>query len=215
MISGFQLQFVYLLPSDRVDRRIDKSGELTNWINEGQEFLKQNLGLTLPIDLTSSGYDIFFHQSKYSWSELDEFVEGKPCAAGDNLIAVEFGISCLLPRSEPLTNKYYVFLVDLRGFTGNYCGYAAVPERMALVAVGTEFNCSGMAVSGFSDWAVYMWLHEVFHGLGVKHLPSGSYDLMQSRGDCERFVIDPKRLHYVGRNQAGVDILSLHIWQKP
>ena len=213
--SGFQLQFVYVLPLDRKDQQIDINGVVDNWIDEGQQFLISQLGVKFPVDVTQLGYDIRFHQSNYPAAELSEFIEGKPCAAGDNLIAVELGIDCLLPRNELLNQKYYVFLVDLPSFSGEYCGYAAVPGRLALVAVGSENNCAGKPYSGFSDWVVVMWLHEVFHGLGVKHLPANSCDLMQSWGTCPNLVIDPQRLHYVGSDNAGVDITKLPIWRIP
>lgn len=214
--SGFQVKFVYVVPRDRVDRKLDQTDVISSWITEGQEFLAQEINRQLPIDTTQTGYDIQYLASRYSSEELTQPPITSDCDGAAGLLAAELGIPCLNAGTSYLNRKHYVLLVDLPIFNGNYCGYARIPGSISLVAVGTEKDCSGRAVSGFSDWVVMVWLHEVIHGLGVRHVPKGDCDLMEEFGNyCNQYQIDPARNRYVGSDRFGADIAKLDIWLKP
>lgn len=214
--SGFQVKFVYVVPKDRLDRKLDQNNVISRWITEGQEFLSKEINRQLPIDITQSGYDIQYLASSFSSSELTQVPVSSDCYGAVGLLATELGIPCLNTGTSHLSRKHYVLLVDLPIFNDNYCGSARIPGSISLVAVGTEKDCSGRKVSGFSDWVVMIWLHEVIHGLGVRHVPKGDCDLMEEFGDfCRSYQIDKSRNKYFGSDRFGADLAKLDIWLRP
>lgn len=212
--GGYQLHFVYVVPADGVDRGYDTDGTIKTWIDEGQAFMQSQLGLRFPIDTASGVYDIQFLKSRYTAAQLTSaFVSGRSCDDADGLISREIGVECISRFGAPYTSmKYYVYLVDVPDIARSYCGYAGTPGNVSVVAVGPNSNCSGPG-EGFKSWVVKVWLHEVFHGLGIEHAPSGACDLMSpGSSGCKAFTIDSQRRYYVGTTALGVDILTLNFW---
>ncbi|MBI3430301.1 MAG: hypothetical protein HY050_09685, partial [Actinobacteria bacterium] len=62
-ISGFQVKAIYVVPSDGVDNSYDTNGRIASFLTEGTDFLRSELGLTIPIDSTTTGFDITFLKS--------------------------------------------------------------------------------------------------------------------------------------------------------
>lgn len=211
---GYQLQFVYVVPSDGIDNSSDVNGLVTRWIDEGQRFVASQLGVIFPIDSTATGYDIRYLKSRYSIAQLARYTSSYSCDDADALLASEIGVDCRL-RSSAGISKYYVFLVEVPNYGGYYCGYAGRPGNISMVAVGNGGRCTGPAKQ-FTDYVVATWIHEVLHGLGVEHMPAGSCDLMQSGGSCrENYSMDKSRSNYVGASRLGVDILTFGFWVRP
>lgn len=212
--SGYLLHFVYVVPSDGVDRQYDTDGSIKAWIDEGQAFLRAQIGMTLPIDSTAQGYDIQFLRSSSTAAQLATYVNTRSCAGPDGTISAELGVSCISQWGANYNNmKHYVYLIDVPSIAGKYCGYAGMPGNVSVVAIGTEWRCTG-AGGGFSTWRVKTWLHEVFHGFGIDHAPSGSCDLMEPGGSCTQTYVDRNRQFYINSSTLGVDIMRLSLWRR-
>ena len=52
---------------------MDVNGYLAAALSEGNTYLSKQLGLTLPIDQTASGYDIGYLKSSYTTDEIMKF----------------------------------------------------------------------------------------------------------------------------------------------
>lgn len=213
LIAGYQLHFVYVVPSDGVDHGYDTDGTIKAWIDEGQAYTKGQIGVTFPVDSTSAGYDIQFLKSQYTSAQLSAWTSSKSCDDAAGIISRELGVSCFSRTGTPYNSmKHYVYLVDVPRFGGSYCGYAGKPGNVSVVAAQSGSSCARQGF-GFTTFVVLVWLHEVIHGLGVDHAPAGSCDLMEAGGfSCASFTMDPKRRYYVGSATLGIDILTLGFW---
>lgn len=213
--TGYQLHFVYVVPSDGVDHSYDTDGTIKSWIDEGQDFMQAQLGVKFPVDSTATGYDIQYLKSSFTAARLSRLALS--CMGGDGDISSELGVPCLYRGADLTAIKHYVYLIDVTDIAGQYCGYAARPGNVAVVAIAPRnsgWSCTG-ASSGFTTWRVSTWVHEVLHGLGVAHVPSGNCDIMESGGgNCRQFNLDAKRQFYVGTAAYGIDILTLGFWRR-
>jgi len=207
-ISGFQLKPIYVVPSDGIDHSYDINGVLDEVLKDGTTYLKEELGLTFPIDSTADGYDIMYLQS----SKASEYFLNS--AGSYKELLKESG----LLNTPSINRKEYVFFVDTKTIVGSsFCGEAGLPGISAVVAIGLE-EC-GKKTAFFDNYAAQTWVHEVFHNLGVPHVPS-SCDLMFSGQSADgapcpanqRASIDIKRSMYVGANANGQDLLKLRVW---
>jgi hypothetical protein len=92
-----------------------------------------------------------------------------------------------------------------------------MPGISAVVAIGVE-EC-GKKTSFFDNYASQTWVHEVFHDLGIPHVPA-SCDLMFSGQSADgtpcppnqRLSIDINHTMYVGASVYGQDLLKLRVW---
>ncbi|MCX6430364.1 MAG: hypothetical protein NTX12_05290 [Actinobacteria bacterium] len=207
-ITGFQVKPIYVVPSDGIDHSYDIDGTLDEVLKDGTTYLKQELGLTIPIDSTADGFDVMYFQSS---KPSDYFLNN---AGSYKELMKESG----LLDTPSLNRKEYVFFVDTKTIVGpGFCGEAGMPGISAVVAVGIE-EC-GKKTTFFDNYASQTWVHEVFHNLGVPHVPS-SCDLMFSGQPADgapcpanqRLSIDIKRNMYVGANANGQDLLKLRVW---
>jgi hypothetical protein len=208
-ISGFQIKPVYVVPFDGTDNSYDTNGFIAAILDEGNSYLNSQIGLTLPIDRTSTGYDIQFMKSKITTAEFMH----SPNLLGQLL-------NELKAMEDPGVNrKNYTFFVDVPILDdGAACGYARQPGMFSLVAIGS--SCSGPSLT-FRNYASSTWVHENFHNFGVGHF-NDSCDLMRGAQTCKSDqspTIDKERTRYVGASALGVgdtvlsqDILKLRVW---
>lgn len=207
-VSGFQVKAVYVVPSDGIDNSYDTNGVITSILKEGNAFLQEELGLTLPIDSTSSGYDIAFLRSNKS---------------AEYFLTSSGAFRTLLQESGYLDNpspnrKDFVFFVDSKTvISSNYCGEASTPGISAIVAIGLD-EC-GKRTPFFEHHASQTWVHEVIHNLGVVHVPV-SCDLMfggqaadgQPCPANQRVNVDRNHKLYLESSSYGADLLKLRVW---
>ena len=207
-ISGFQLKAVYVIPSDGVDNSYDTNGRIASFLTEGTDFLKIELGLTLPIDTTTTGYDITFLRS----SKPTSYFLTSSDSDYELLQETKF-------LETPSANrKDFLFFIDIPNVQGaNVCGFARAHMIAAVVAIGSGACTQRSAtVNSFASTA---WIHELFHTFGVSHVPDPC-DLMASNNLADgplcapdvKETIDRGNKFYVKSSNYGQDILQLRIW---
>jgi hypothetical protein len=210
ILTGYQIKPIYVLPSDSSDRFLDQNGDIASYLTEGREYMRQQLGRTVQVDLNSSGYDILFFRSRYTKTEL---------------MGMTYNASTVLEEIGLLNNpgpnrKEYMLFIDVPYFDDGtvYCGRAQRPGLTAVVAVGLGGTPGGGSCNASSrnlkSYATHIWVHEFFHNLGVQHTEDSTCDLMRGSGGCSAdWTIDKERTRYVNSDSQGVDIMSLRIWE--
>ena len=209
-VRGLQVKPIYLVASDSVDEYLDVNGRITEFLDEGNAFVEREISKRFAIDRLADGsYDIGFVKSKLSLADiystfnadtlwLRNVLNGTPFA--------EFGEN----------RKIYAIFVAGPG-TDEFCGFGDMPGRHSVNM--TQGNCTGPS-RGLENFESRLWVHEVFHNLGVEHVEE-SCDLMGSSEDydaepCYRDqpqTIDTQRRYYVNAKAAGVDILKSGVWE--
>jgi hypothetical protein len=181
-------------------------------LNEGRDFVKRQLSLTIPIDRVGTGYDIQFFKSKYSSQQLMSMTNGP----GTELM-LEMGIL----ENPGVNRKNYILFIDVPYFNPGtvYCGLAARPGFYAIVATGQGRTPNGSSCNGKSadinSFVINTWIHEYFHNLGVEHTLNDVCDIMTTSGGCRsQWTIDPGKTRYVNASSQGVDITKLPVWEE-
>ncbi|MFA5775653.1 MAG: hypothetical protein WC864_09815 [Ilumatobacteraceae bacterium] len=214
IVTGFQVKVIYVVPADGVDHGYDKNGYIAGMLDEGNNYLQQQLGLRLPIDITPIGYDIQYLKSIFTTADF-ESSNGK----ADELMAESMALESPGPN-----RKNFVFFVDVNIFSsGEACGFADTPGISAVVAIWKrEGAVAGRCVGEshqFDNSASSTWVHELLHSFGVGHTPDAPCDLMagaETQGFCPpnaRITIDKERNRYVGSALQGQDVLRLRAWE--
>lgn len=205
---GFQIKAIYVVPSDGVDNSYDINGRISTILREGTSFLTQELGLTLPIDSSSLGYDISFLKSSKPTSYF---------LSSSNSYDALLQETKFLDAPSP-NRKDFVFFVDVPYVKNSgVCGFATIRGISAVVAVGSE-SCTQKTTT-FQNFASMAWVHEAFHNFGVTHVPD-SCDLMASNSLADgplcasdvKLTIDRAQKFYVKSSNYGQDILKLRVW---
>ncbi len=214
-ISNFQVKAIYVVPSDGTDHNYDTNGFISSILDEGNSYLNSQIGLSLPVDINSKGYDIQFLKTGLTTAYLS--------SAGDL-------VDKLLAESKVLeipgeNRKNYVFFIDVPSLrNGAACGYARYRDIGAVVAIGPPMDpstvtCSTKALN-FANYASGSWTHELFHNFGVRHTPDDPCDFMRGQpetiGTCPQgtgLTIDKNRNRYIGGDSQGVNLLQLRIWK--
>jgi hypothetical protein len=208
-VTGFQIKAIYVVPADGMDHSYDTNGYIANILDEGNSYLKEQLGLQLQIDRTNLGYDIQFMKSKITTSEFMHSPD-----------LLEQLLNELKAMEDPGANrKNYTFFVDVPILKdGGACGYGREPGMFSIVAIGA--SCSGPSQT-FRNYASPSWVHENFHNFGVGHF-NDTCDLMNNPQNCtsdQRPTIDKEKTRYVGASTLGVgdkilsqNILLLRVW---
>lgn len=219
-ISGFQIKPVYVVPSDATDNSYDSNGYLSGILDEGNNYLKNQIGYSVPIDSTATGYDIQYLKSQYSTEYLRTHSESKDPSASDAAVLM----TEIKAMENPGENrKDYIFFIEVPGFGDQYCGLAATPGMIAVVALENVSNtktCRGTSLAPFENYTSKTWIHELIHNFGVDHTPNNSCDLMYGGGtasECtapDGIAMDKSRSLYVGTaSSQGPNILGLRVWQ--
>ncbi len=218
--SGFQIKPVYVVPSDAVDNSYDTNGYLSGILDEGNNYLKNQIGYTVPVDSTVTGYDIQYLKSQYSTEYLRTHAATTDPAFTD--------ASVLLMEIKAMENpgenrKDYIFFIEVPGFEGQYCGLAATPGIAAVVAlenISETRTCRGASAPSLKSYTSKTWIHELIHNFGVGHTPNDACDLMYGGGTAgactspDGTTIDKSKSLYVGTSSSqGPNILGLRVWQ--
>jgi hypothetical protein len=206
-VNGFQVKAIYVVPSDGIDHSFDTNGYIAGILDEGNAYLRAQIGLQVPIDKSGSGYDIAFMKTKFSKSYL---------LSASNLTD-DLLVESLFLENPGVNRKDYIFFIDIDILRdGRACGYGAMPGFSSVVAVGTK--CTEK-VYNFNNYAAHAWPHELFHNFGVDHTPDNPCDFMrgpETPGTCPwngTHTIDKERTRYVGSSNQGQDILKLPVWE--
>lgn len=202
---GFQIQFVYVVPSDQVDRNIDINGTMSRAIEEGNNFLKNQIGRTFRTDTFEGAYDILYFKSEYS----STYIANHP----EPMVLLYDELNLQMQQKHSFSRKLYSIWVEVDAFySGHACGVASSSfGAVHVVAAGTK--CAG-SDHQFSDNRSSAWVHETLHNLGVK-ISTGDGCEYMSHKQCNEaaYRIDPNNEFYVGTTTAvGSDILQLGVW---
>jgi predicted Zn-dependent protease len=219
-ISGFQIKPVYVVPSDAADNSSDSNGYLAGILDEGNNYLMSQIGYSLSIDSTTTGYDIQYLKSQYSTEYLRTHEAATPQSTSDAAVL----LTEIKAMENPGENrKDYIFFIEVPGFEGKYCGLAATPGIAAVVAlqnVSDTQTCRGASSLPFENYTSKTWIHELIHNFGVDHTPNDPCDLMYGGGTAGRctapegITVDKGRSLYVGVSSSqGPNILGLRVWQ--
>ena len=208
-VTGFQVKAIYVVPSDGVDNSYDTNGYIAGILDEGNRYLRAQLGLQVPIDKNTTGYDIQFLKSKLSTAYF---------LTEASKLADELLVESMALETPGMNRKDYMFFIDVNSLkSGLYCGYAGKPDISAVVAIGKD--CTGKS-RNFENWAAATWPHELFHNFGVGHTPEDPCDFMrgspETLGTClwsTSLTIDKERTRYIGSSAQGQDILKLRVWE--
>jgi hypothetical protein len=205
-VTGFQVKAIYVIASDGIDHSYDTNGYIDGILDEGNKFLRTQLGLQIPIDRNLNAYDIQFLKSTISTSYF---------LKADDVNHELLAESQVL--EDPGSNrKNYIFFLDVGIIrSGDACGYAGYGEISAVVAIGSK--CT-QASHQFKNYGAQSWPHELMHNFGVKHTLDDPCDFMrgtETKGTCpwsSPLTIDKERTRYVGSSAQGQDILKLPVW---
>lgn len=218
LINGFQIKPIYVVPSDGVDKAYDTNGYIAGILDEGNKYLRAQIGLTVPIDKSSTDYDIQYLKSKLSTEYLSTHADSTLRESSDAYLLLDE----IKAMDRPgLNRKNYIFFIDVPGFGGQYCGFAATPgisDIVALKNISTRHNCTGKSWN-FHNGIALTWVHELFHNFGVRHTLDDPCDLMRGNetpGTCPWngiITIDKNRARYVRSSVQGQDILKLPVWK--
>lgn len=206
-VNGFQVKIIYVIPSDGIDHSYDTNGYIARVLEEGNKFLRSQIGLQIPIDKNVTGYDVQFLKSKQPTSY---FLSAK--YLDDELLA-----ESLLLENPGSNRKSYIFFIDVEILAnGLACGYASIGGMTAVIAIGSE--CTRES-HNLKNYAAHTWPHELMHNFGVEHSPDDPCDFMRGEktlGTCPwstPWTIDKERTRYVGSSAQGQDILELPVWE--
>ena len=216
--SGFQIKPVYVVPSDAADNSYDTNGYLASILDEGNRYLNGQIGYTVPIDRSSSGYDIEYLKSQYSTEYLRTHEASSEKGTDDASVLLKE----IMAMEKPGDNrKDYIFFIDVPGFENQFCGYANTPGMVAVVAlqdISATGKCTGESAPYFQNYTAKTWVHELIHNFGVGHTSDDPCDLMAAgTTPCTspvKYTMDKERKRYVGVASAqGPNILGLRVWQ--
>ena len=188
-------------------------------MDEGNRYLDVQLGLTVPIDRASAGYDIQFLKSQYSTEYLRTHAVSTSSSSSDASVL----LSEIKAMENPGANrKNYIFFIEVPGLDdrgSKYCGLASTPGMTAIVAlqnVSPGGVCVGKSSSSFDNYASKTWVHELVHNFGVAHTTDDPCDLMAAGAKpCANsiYTMDKDRTHYVGNSTTqGTNILNSRVW---
>jgi len=203
-VVGFQIKPIYLKPSDAPDTEVDINGTIAATLLEGQALLSERLGLTFEIDRREDGqFDIGYIDSPLSISEIGKLYEDE---LDRLLLGTEF---------QAATENRKTHLIFIGGYdSDDSCGRAETPGRVATVLM--DASCSGPAF-GLASSMTRTWVHEVFHNLGVSHVPNAADSCELMSGEpcrtTDELSIDENSKYYVGSSAAGADVTSLKVWK--
>lgn len=210
VVTGFQVKAIYVVPSDSVDHSYDTNGYIAGILDEGNRYLREQIGLQIPIDKHSLGYDIQYLRSKFTTAQIQSSE-----SRIEDLLAESMAL-----EDPGLNRKDYIFFVDVNGFSnGTYCGWAGIPGIAAVVAIGEGTVRCTVTSRNFNNWATATLVHELIHNFGVNHTLDNPCDLMEGDGTVgtcptdTNITVDKEHSRYVGSSLQGGDILTMRVWE--
>ena len=220
-ISGFQIHVVYVKIKGVTPHNYLQSGDLSNWLDLTNAWMKRKINKEFVFDTYQGAYDISTMSSKYAPQDLDfKYQEGgskSNRAEALPKLRAEF----IKQNGKTLIGKSLLFIIDAK-LSSEYCGFANQPGDTALTTPGSD-SCwypefGYLAQISRLNGPSGAIAHELIHNLGVGHPCSDKSDLMIGEG-CEfsktilERTIDSSNNLYVGSANAGANILDLKVWK--
>lgn len=220
--TGTQIHVVYTSVTGVPSKSFDKSGEISNWLDLANIWMKKKLGKEFAFDTFEGSYDISYMKSKISSKEISKVDLLDPSGKFSGPTILErLKNEFVKQAGSQVGKKYLLFVVDAQ-LSDKYCGLGQQPGRIALatprgdcwnpktgyLGQDTKFNSASKTIA-----------HELIHNLGVGHPCSEKSDLMIGSGcSMDKYspvtTLDVNRKMYVGTAKAGADILKAKFWKR-
>jgi len=219
-IPGFQIHVVYVKVKGVASQDYYQSGEINNWLNLANAWLKRKIGKEFIFDTYQGTYDVSTMNTRYSVKELDiDSPEGGATSRHSGVLEklrAEFNKQ----NGVTLQGKNLLFIIDVK-LSERYCGFAQTGDTAVVTPYAggcwyPEFGYLAQTTKLNSPSAAIA--HELFHNMGVNHICEGKSDLMIGEG-CERpestpeITIDSKNKFYLGASAGGANILDFKVWK--
>ena len=220
-INGFQIHVVYVKIIGVTPHNYYQSGDLSNWLDLTNAWMKRKIGKEFAFDTFEGSYDVSTMNSKYAPDDLDiKYATGKG-AAGRAQALPKLRAEFNKQNGSDLVGKSLLFIIDAK-LSDDYCGFASQPGDTALITPGSD-ECwypeyGYVAKNSRLNYPSKAIAHELIHNLGVGHPCSDKSDLMIGEG-CDfsktalEINIDVNKNLYVGTAKAGVNILDFKVWK--
>ena len=220
-INGFQIHVVYVKVKGATPHNYYQSGDLSNWLDLTNAWMKRKLGKEFVFDTYEGSYDVSTMSSKYLPDDLDIKYATGNTAAGRAQALPKLRAEFIEQNGSDLVGKNLLFIVDAQLGKG-YCGFASQPGDTALTTPGSD-KCwypefGYLAQNTKLNSASAAIAHEFIHNLGVGHPCASQSDLMMGEG-CEmsktnlETTLDPQKNEYIGTSKAGANILDFKVWK--
>lgn len=219
-IPGFQIHVVYVKIDGVPSQDFYQSGEINNWLNLANAWMKRKIGKEFIFDTYQGTYDVSTMNTKYSVNELDiDSPEGGLTARSGSVLE-KLRAEFIKQNGAALQGKNLLFVIDTK-LAKRYCGFAQTGDTAVVTPyVGgcwyPEFGY--LAQTRKLNDASATIAHELFHNLGVGHICEGKSDLMIGDGcvfpeKSLEITIDSKKKYYLGASAGGANIFDLKVWK--
>jgi hypothetical protein len=219
-IPGFQIHVVYVKIKGVVSQDYYQSGDINNWLNLANAWLKRKIGKEFIFDTYQGTYDVSTMNTQYSVNELDIDSPEGGLAARSSGVLEKLRAEFVKQNGAALQGKNLLFVIDTK-LAKRYCGFAQTGDTAVVTPyVGgcwyPEFGY--LAQTRKLNDASGAMAHELFHNLGVEHICEGKSDLMIGDGcvfpeKSIEITIDSKRKYYLGASAGGANIFDLKVWK--
>ena len=221
-IPGFQIHVVYVKVKDITPHEYYRSGDINNWLDLANAWMKRKIGKESIFDTYQGAYDISTMSTQYLPKELDKDSPEGGYRSGKKGALEKLRVEFNKQNGGVLQGKNLLFIIDAKIGT-DYCGFGTMPGEDALTTPGAETCWS-------SEWGYFAQTtklnsastaiaHELIHNLGVDHVCTAARDLMLGDEGCKipmssvETSIDSENQLYVGAAKAGANILDMKVWK--
>ena len=220
--TGSQIHVVYVALSGVPSRGLDSRGDISNWLDLANIWMKKKLGKEFAFDTYNGSYDVSFMKSSVSAKDIaaKDLLNPKSKIKGITILD-RLRNEFVKQAGSAVSKKYLLFVVDA-AMSKSYCGLGQQPGRIAMatprgdcwdptkgyLAQITKLNSPSATIA-----------HELIHNTGVGHPCGQQSDLMIGSG-CKlssspiEITLDAQRKLYVGTSKAGANILKAKFWKK-
>ena len=220
--AGSQIHVVYVTLTGVPNKSFDQRGDISNWLDLTNIWMKKKLGKEFAFDTFKGSYDVSYMKSKISGKEVakSDLLDPNRKFTGANILE-RLKKEFVNQAGSQVGGKYLLFVVDAQ-LSKKYCGLGQQPGRIALMTPrgdcwnpksgylgqDTRFNSASKTIA-----------HELIHNIGVGHPCADKSDLMIGSG-CSmakyspETTLDVNRKMYVGTAKAGANILKAKFWKK-
>jgi len=221
-ILGFQIHVVYVKVKGATPHEYYRSGDINNWLDLTNVWMKRKIGKEFIFDTYQGTYDVSTMASQYSAHDLVPDSSGLDAVPGRVGALEKLGLEFTKQNGKKLQGKNLLFIIDAE-LWDRYCGFGSMPGESAettpvgegcwspefgYLAQTTKFNGASNAIA-----------HELTHNLGVNHVCTAARDLMLGDSKCTiptnnvETSIDLENKLYVGATKAGSNILEMKVWK--
>ena len=220
--KGSQIHVVYVALSGVPSRGLDSRGDISNWLDLANIWMKKKLGKEFAFDTYNGSYDVSFMKSSVSAKDIaaKDLLNPKSKIKGITILD-RLRNEFVKQAGSAVSKKYLLFVVDA-AMSKSYCGLGQQPGRIAMATPRgdcwdpTKGYLAQIAKLNSPSATI---AHELIHNTGVGHPCGQQSDLMIGSG-CKlssspiEITLDAQRKLYVGTSKAGANILKAKFWKK-